>query len=498
MTKSNLVSSSIVVMLSGLLLPFLLWLAFRFVARVFNRRALLNPPRDVGGPGKVTPTLLAAVVFGPVITVLALLAGEKVASLAFILGSLCNLTAWVLHTLPGHSRNMKYILILFGSSLMGAITSGGKSPATMTLVFVAVTAVAHLIGAIACLALLKPDAPLIAGDVSSGRSLRLHRVVTVIQGSDTKSIVLWFMATLLQLAPFFLYVRWCVKARVSRHSVVYLRSFHFEDAGKVFGQVVTPAVHRSMAVTGLVHMTQPNDSLQKEVPILWRSNFATIADDNWKEWVEHHVGRAIAVVIDASVTTGSVQWELEKVSALLPTDRILVMYQEGRAPPQVSGTKVLGYELSVVGIEKARNELAAWSSRALSSFDEAVQLPPQVSAPRRQLPILLFLCVLGVLITAPAVVAEAYVMNYANNAKLKLERLKLSQISQAATEFYMEQARCPESLDQLSDNLFEPTVDLWGQEPSLKCKVIEGTPMLEVISAGPDGRFETEDDIRSQ
>jgi hypothetical protein len=77
-------------------------------------------------------------------------------------------------------------------------------------------------------------------------------------------------------------------------------------------------------------------------------------------------------------------------------------------------------------------------------------------------------------------------------AKVDLAKLDLHTISSAAQVAYASTGRCV-ALEELSPRyLSRAPLDPWGHAPRLSC------PGFEVRSAGPDGVFDTEDDVVSK
>jgi hypothetical protein len=75
----------------------------------------------------------------------------------------------------------------------------------------------------------------------------------------------------------------------------------------------------------------------------------------------------------------------------------------------------------------------------------------------------------------------------------KRARLRVHEVSTVITEFTVDQDRCPRTQeDLLASNLSSETlVDPWGTSLFFSCS----SRAIVVISAGPDRRFQTADDV---
>ncbi|MBL8915093.1 MAG: type II secretion system protein GspG [Archangium sp.] len=476
----------LVMLAVGVGIPALLAAIFGVVQRAFAKRAMKKPPERVADPGRVTPALIGTVIGAPILLLsilgLALVFRDQraatVLGLSFYLSAFGILAAWLVHSLPGHKRNAKYALFylstqtLSGIMLVGSLSRSGKDEFAIFfgLFFVGGT-LFNVICALMCLRLFRPDAPLTDGDETAARALEWYRRVTWFQGSDLESAIVMAFFNVIGLSGVYLMIRWCAKARVGRHSIVYLRSFHYEDAGQVFGGVVTPALFRMAPSTGLVHLTQ------------------------------RHLERALAVVLDVSVMSQSVEWEVATVRAKLPPERIIVLHRSDVAAPSLPGLNVLAYDASSKdGIMKARLGLAQWAAGALTSAVGSNIAPPVAAErPRYQLPILAFLVlVLGLPISGLLGIALFAMSSYMDRSKVSVARMEIDSIAHAVEMYRIENAQCPPTLAAIdSKYVSNVNADPWGQPYVYRCPGAEEGE-VDIISIGPDGELGTEDDLRNR
>ena len=94
-----------------------------------------------------------------------------------------------------------------------------------------------------------------------------------------------------------------------RHPILYLRSFHQEQASTIFGRAIAPALAPFGVIEALVHRTQTGSSLLSRAPIWQFGLLAAVSDTDWQSWVNDGINRCSLVVIDCSLRTESVDWE---------------------------------------------------------------------------------------------------------------------------------------------------------------------------------------------
>lgn len=311
--------------------------------------------------------------------------------LVVLLALSCSLVGWALHQVPGHARSVKYLCLLVGASVMGwgAVIAFHDRSTLGWLVLGWLAAVAA-VGLVVWL--VEPDQPIEPGRESSARAFRIYRAVTWWQGTDLPSLMGYWLLSTLGLAWLLLLLRYAAKARLMSTPIVYLRSFQHDESARVFTDIVVPATHRTAPVTGLVHVLQPSSALQRQVPLLMRSNFTAVGDEQWKEWVDDRLSRAMAAVIDISVSSESVSWELGRALMHLPASRVVILRDSERPapPPPPGGITQIHYGHSPAETRFARQTLARWVWKALHAFDTSLDLPLQRASPlRRQLSVVM-------------------------------------------------------------------------------------------------------------
>ena len=122
-----------------------------------------------------------------------------------------------------------------------------------------------------------------------------------------------------------LVVRYIAIERFLQRPIVYLRSFHHQHADQVFGRAIAPALSSYGVIIGLVHNLQTGSRLFSRTS-LWQFGWmAVVPDGRWQEWVSAALNQASLAIIDGSVVTESVLWEIRTAVSALDVTRIAVI-----------------------------------------------------------------------------------------------------------------------------------------------------------------------------
>ena len=101
------------------------------------------------------------------------------------------------------------------------------------------------------------------------------------------------------------------------------------------------------------------------------TRFSTSADVDWQDWVVEHLSRCSLVVMDATLGTEGVQWELDQIYRRVPRLRIAILLKSDAEYEAPDGVFVLRYRLGGEGERAARRAVANWlrSVRQTSEAD---------------------------------------------------------------------------------------------------------------------------------
>lgn len=158
----------------------------------------------------------------------------------------------------------------------------------------------------------------------------------------------------------FLVVVFLVGERARERPLLYLRSFHDRDADRVLAKIIMPAAGRFWPVLAVAHALQPPEALHRKTNVLTATPLTVLPDSGWRQWVEGVLPHCRGVLIDVSVASGGVLWELERARALLAPERIAVLAQDEADLAALPGIPVVRYRLGWRGQRAARKALRSW------------------------------------------------------------------------------------------------------------------------------------------
>jgi hypothetical protein len=122
-----------------------------------------------------------------------------------------------------------------------------------------------------------------------------------------------------------LVIRYIAIERFRQRPIVYFRSFHHQHANQIFGRAIAPALSSYGVIMGLVNNLQTGSRLFSRTS-LWQFGWmAVVPEGRWQEWVSTALDRASLAIIDCSVVTESVLWEIRAAVCALDVTRIAVI-----------------------------------------------------------------------------------------------------------------------------------------------------------------------------
>jgi hypothetical protein len=172
--------------------------------------------------------------------------------------------------------------------------------------------------------------------------------------------LLFYFTLSLGIAPFFLLRRFFIAERMAREPIVFLRSFQHRKSASLFGNVIAKVASRHGVVVGIAHATQTIGDLSSETSMVQQARLVTISDRQWRDWVKAQLSHATAIIIERSVGSEGVQWEIETALSMVEPSRIALLHEKGVPCADVGATFQLEYELTAEGIRQARRALDQW------------------------------------------------------------------------------------------------------------------------------------------
>jgi hypothetical protein len=161
--------------------------------------------------------------------------------------------------------------------------------------------------------------------------------------------------------PFFLIpylmIRYILTEYMRIFPIVYLRSFHYKESTEVFADLIAPVASQFGVITCLVHEKQKGSDIFAKTHITDQGQTFTISDEYWQDWVQDKLKRCSAVIIDSSVGSESVHWEIVTANKLVDPNRIILLHKEGTELKNDEDNKELTYLLDRKSMKDARRSL---------------------------------------------------------------------------------------------------------------------------------------------
>jgi hypothetical protein len=158
----------------------------------------------------------------------------------------------------------------------------------------------------------------------------------------------------------YLGLRFVVYHAKAQQPIIYLRSFSIPDVTTAFGRIVVPATSKIGVVSALIHPSQNAMSLQSAVNLSDRARLSISSDDEWQTWVNTQLLHASSAIVDTTISTASVQWELENALEKLGPSHVAVLYQSEEPPDLPKGVWALRYSLAPREARVAQVKLKEW------------------------------------------------------------------------------------------------------------------------------------------
>jgi hypothetical protein len=162
-----------------------------------------------------------------------------------------------------------------------------------------------------------------------------------------------------------LMTRYVTIERFRRQPIIYLRSFRHDDAAEVFGRAIAPAIAQFGIVKGLVHSHQTSGTLMSRASIWQFGLMATVPDEYWQDWVRKALCSARLVIIDCSVLTGSVMWEINTALQHVNRRGVLIITNDQVPIGTTIDAEILSYGRGPKAMAVLRSDMATWAEGAL-------------------------------------------------------------------------------------------------------------------------------------
>ena len=162
-----------------------------------------------------------------------------------------------------------------------------------------------------------------------------------------------------------LMIRYLIVERFRQQPVIYLRSFHYDDSADVFGDAIAPALAPFGVVKGLVHSQQTGGALFSRTSFWQLGLMATVPDAHWKDWVTKALRSAGLVIIDSSMPTGSIKWEIAAALHAVDGRRVLIIARDQASTNSTVDVEVIKYGQGPKAMARLQRDITGWAGRAL-------------------------------------------------------------------------------------------------------------------------------------
>jgi hypothetical protein len=179
-------------------------------------------------------------------------------------------------------------------------------------------------------------------------------------------IIVVCILTTNNLCLILLMTRYVVIERFRKQPIIYLRSFHYDGATETFGNAIAPAISRFGVVEGLVHGEQKSSNLIARASIWQFGQMIAVLDGQWKDWVTNALRYANAVIIDCSVLTKSVTWEIVEAFRSVGRHRVLLIANESTPDIGATGAQIVRYGRGPDAMQQLRAGITDWARLTIS------------------------------------------------------------------------------------------------------------------------------------
>ncbi|MCG8420653.1 MAG: hypothetical protein MJE77_22265 [Proteobacteria bacterium] len=181
------------------------------------------------------------------------------------------------------------------------------------------------------------------------------------------------MASLLSWVALYIAGRAMITDKVARAPIVFLRSFHDENAARQLGQIIMPLASIRGVISVLTHRMQDPGALLGELNMKDIPGFIMIPDlpgdsgeiQGWQKWIQEEIACACAVIIDLSMPSEGVVWELTCAFTYAPRRTLILVSSDAaenikeflsklrKESADIPPIQIVVYNLNDIGSNKA-------------------------------------------------------------------------------------------------------------------------------------------------
>jgi hypothetical protein len=286
--------------------------------------------------------------------------------------------ALIIHLRPNHSRALKYGIVFAAIPSLDLFVSGGTLRDVIAgyrdLLDALVTGVLIVLAFWWIAAFLAIGASLprwckAARTISeTGRATSALYLFAFFRSSGFGPGVLLCLFFVHDIGLLLLAGRYVLVEAFRLHPIVYLRSFRHDGAAITFGRAVAPALAPLGVIRALVHGKQTGSTLLSRTSIWQFGLLATVADEHWQSWVGEALAQATLAVVDCTMPSKSVDWEIRTSLEKLGPRRVLVTSAQRDAASPLGFGEVLFYTNDPAGRRALKRQVREWAAGVLG-FD---------------------------------------------------------------------------------------------------------------------------------
>lgn len=188
-------------------------------------------------------------------------------------------------------------------------------------------------------------------------SVRQRRVYWWVRRTGFGFALCFFLGLAYPVLVVYLVTRYLAGERMARAPILYLRSFHHAGGPSAFGRIVARVASRYGPLVALIHEKQSALQLHAETRLTERAELEAASEKSWQSWVERRMDQASAVIIDATVSSPGLSWELELALKRMDATRIILLAQKETAVACPANVWRIDYEAGARGGQRAREML---------------------------------------------------------------------------------------------------------------------------------------------
>ena len=164
----------------------------------------------------------------------------------------------------------------------------------------------------------------------------------------------------------YLNLRYVLGEHLARAPIIYLRSFQYSDGPAALGRIVGKVASRFGVIFAVVHAEQKGSDLLAHSRLTEQPQVSTVPNEKWRDLIVSRLRACSAVLIDRTVSSDGLQWEIRKAQELVGPSRIGILQRKGTSMTSVPGVWTLEYELGKESEKEARKALKIWFEKVFS------------------------------------------------------------------------------------------------------------------------------------